>query len=106
MLSQNLLEGALSELLYADDLVPISETTEALRNEFLKCIEAFERKSFKVDLGKTTVIVSGCITKDGMYKGKVDPCGVCCLTVKANSVLCLQCAKWINGRCVRVKRVT
>ena len=28
-------EGALSELLYADDLVLISETSEELRNEFL-----------------------------------------------------------------------
>ena len=29
-------EGALSELLYADDLVLMSETIEGLRNKFLK----------------------------------------------------------------------
>ena len=29
-------EGALSELLYADDLVLMSETIEGLRNRFLK----------------------------------------------------------------------
>ena len=25
---------------------------------------------------------------------------------KANSVLCVQCGKWIRGRCAGVKRVT
>ena len=29
-------EGALSELLYADDLIMMSETIEGLRNKFLK----------------------------------------------------------------------
>ena len=33
---------ALSELLYADDLVLMSETFEGLRNKFLKWKEAFE----------------------------------------------------------------
>ena len=48
-------EGALSELLYADDLVLMSETIEGLRNKFLKWKEAFESKCFKVNLGKTKV---------------------------------------------------
>ena len=52
------------------------------------------------------VMVRGGITKDGLSKSKVDPCGVCRLRVKANSVLCLQCGKWIHGRCVGVMRVT
>ena len=60
----------------------------------------------KVGFGKIRLFVSGCITKDGMSKSKVDPCIVCCFRVKANSVLCLQCGKWIHGRCASVKRVT
>ena len=48
-------------------------------------------------------MASSGITKDGMSKSKVDPWG---LRVKANSVLCLQCGRWINGRCARLKRVT
>ena len=60
----------------------------------------------KVNLGKTKVMVCKGITKDGMSKSKVDPCGVYCLRVKANSVLLLQCGKWIHGRCAGVKRVT
>ena len=106
MLSLNLTEGALRELLYADDLVLMSETIEGLRNKFLKWKEAFEIKGLKVNLGKTKAMVSGGIIKDGMPKSKVDPCGVCSLRAKANSVLCLQCGKWIHGRCAGVKMVT
>ena len=29
----------------------------------------------------------------------VDPCGAYNFRVKANSVLCVQCGKWIHGRC-------
>ena len=41
-----------------------------------------------------------------MSQSKVDTCGVCSLTVMANSVLCVQCDKWIHCRCAGVKRVT
>ena len=51
-------EGVLSKLLYADDLVLMSETIEELRNKFLKWKEAFEREGLKVNLGKTNVMVS------------------------------------------------
>ena len=40
-------EGALSVLLYADDLVLMSDTTEGLRYKFVKWKEAFERKGLK-----------------------------------------------------------
>ena len=60
----------------------------------------------KVNLVKTKVMVCGGITKDGMSKSKVVPCGVCSFRVKANSVLCVQCGKLIYGRCAGVKRVT
>ena len=50
-------------------------------------------------------MVCGGITKDGMSKSKVGPCGVCSLRVKVNSVLCLHCGKWIRGRCAGMKRV-
>ena len=59
---------------------------EALRNKFMKWKEVFESKGLKVNLGKTKVMVSSGITKDGMSKSKVDPCVVCSLRVKTNSV--------------------
>ena len=88
MLSLNLPEGALSELLYADDLVLMSDTIKGLRNYFLKWKEVFESNGLKANLWKTKVMVRGSITKDGMSKSKVDQCGVCSLRVKANSALC------------------
>ena len=97
MLSLNLKEVALSELLYADDLVLMREKIDGLKNKFIKWKEAFVSKGLKVDLGKTRVMVSGDITKDGLSKSNVDPCGVCSLGVKANSVLSLQCGKWIHN---------
>ena len=95
-------KAVLSELLYADHLVLMSETIEELRNEFIKWKETFKCKGLKVNLGKTKVLVSGRITKDSMSKSKIDPCGVCSLKVKAKSVLCIQCGKWIHGRCAGV----
>ena len=39
------------------------------------------------------------ITKDGLSKIKVDPCGFCSLRVKVTSVLCVKCGKWFQCRC-------
>ena len=91
-------EGALSELLYADDFVLMSETIEGLRNKFLEWKEVFENNGLKVSLGKIKVNVCGGITRHGMSKSRVDPCGVCSLRVMANSVLCVQCGKLVHGR--------
>ena len=71
--------GLLSDLLYADDIVPMSEIIEGLRSKFLEWKENLERKGFKDNLGKTKVMVSNGITQDGMSKSKVDPCWVCSL---------------------------
>ena len=78
MLSLNLTEDPLSELLYANDFVMMSETIEGLSNKFLKW-KVFESKGLKVNLRKTKVEVSGSITNDGMSRCNVDPCGVCCM---------------------------
>ena len=48
-------------------------------------------------------MVSSGITQDGMSESKVDPCVVCSLRVKANSVLCVQCGRWIHGKRPGVK---
>ena len=81
----------LGKLLYADDLVLVSQTIEKLRKTSIKLTQAFESKSLKVDIRKTKVMVSGGSRKDGITKSKVNTCGICSLRVKANSVLCAQC---------------
>ena len=72
MLSQNMAEAALSELLCDDDLILMSETIEGLRNKFLKWKETFDSKGLKVNLGFPRFKPT--ITKDDMPKSKVDPC--------------------------------
>ena len=42
IVAQFVREGVLSELLYVDDLVLMSETIDGLRNKVLKCKEALE----------------------------------------------------------------
>ena len=84
----------------------MSETIEELRNKFLKWKEAFDSKGLKDSLGKNKVRVSGGIIEDGFSKSKVDPCGVCSLRVKANTVLCAQCGKLVHIRCVSMREVT
>ena len=46
-------EGALSEFLYADGLVPMREIIEGLRNKFLECKGDIECIGLKVNLWKT-----------------------------------------------------
>ena len=59
----------------------------------------------KVNLGIAKAIVCSGITNDGYSKSKVNPCYVCIFGVMANSVLCVQCGKWIHGRCAGVQRL-
>ena len=67
--------GSMSEVLYADDLLLMSETMEGLRGKFWKWKEAFESKGLKVNLGKPKVLVSG--AEDEVIVSKIDPCGIC-----------------------------
>ena len=97
--------GALGELPYADDLVLMSENC-GTRDKVLKWRESFYNKVLKRHLWKTKVMVSSGITQDGLSKSKIDPCEVCSMRVMADSVLCVQCGKWIHGRCAGVKMVS
>ena len=75
MLSLNLTEGLISELLYAEDLDLMIETFEGLRNKILKWKEAFESKNLKVNHGQIKVMVSVSIINDGMSKCKLTHVG-------------------------------
>ena len=82
-------EGALSELLYADDLVLMSGTIEGLRNKFIKLI-AFESKRLTLENQGDGQLRH---YKRWLVKIKVDPCGTCSLRAKANLALCVYCHK-------------
>ena len=99
-------EGVLSDLRYADDLVLMSETIDGLRDEFMELMDVVESQGLKANLGKTKVMVSGGITKDGLSISKVDQSEVCGVRVVVNSVLCVRYGKWIHTGCVGVNRVS
>ena len=65
----------LSELLYADNLVLISETIEGNRNKFIKW-KVFKSKSQKADLEKANVTICGGIARQGLSKNTVIYCSV------------------------------
>ena len=93
---KNAREGLMNEILYADDLVLMSESMENLKENFLKSKEAFESKGLKVNLNKTKVM--GSSSKGEVLKSKVDPCAKCGKRVMANLVMCTKCDKWVHGR--------
>ena len=102
--TENARRGVVNELLYADDLVLMSETLEDLKERFWNWKDALESNGLKVNTRKTKVMVSG--SEGELFKSKVDPCGVCGRRVMANSVLCTKCRNWVHGRCAKIKRVT
>ena len=104
VISENARDQLINEILYANDLVLISESMENLKEKFFKCKEAFKSKGLKVNLKKIKVMVSD--LKDEVLNSKVDPCAKCGYRVMANLVMCTKCCKWVHGRCAKIKKVT
>ena len=101
--TENARRGVVNDLLYADDLVIMSEVIEDSKEIFWNWKDALESKGLKVSTRKTKVMVSG--LKGKLFKSKMDPCGVCGRRVIANSVLCTKCENWVRGRCAKIKRL-
>ena len=66
-------EGLLNKILYADDLVLMSESLEDLRERFERWRSALEGKGLKVNVGKAKIMLSG--TEREIVLSKIDPCG-------------------------------
>ena len=49
------------------------------------------------------MMISGCMTKDGLSKSIAYPCEISGLRVKSNSVLHVQCDNRIHSRFAEVK---
>ena len=96
VITENAREGLMNEILWADDLVLMSEGIENLKKKFLKRKDAFESKGLMVNLKKTKLMVSG--SKGEVFHSKVDPCAKCGKRVMANLVMCTKCGKWVHGR--------
>ena len=74
VITENARRGVVNELLYADDLVVMSEDMEDLKERFSNWKDALESKGLKVNTRKTKLMVSG--SEDELFKSKIDLCGV------------------------------
>ena len=104
LITENARRVVLNELLYAYDLVLISETMEDLKKRFWSWKDALESKDLKVNTRKTKLMVS--VSEGDLFKSKIDPCGVCGRRVMANLVLGTKCENWVHGKCAKIKKVT
>ena len=101
VITENARRGVVNELLYAHDLVIMSEDMEDLKERFWNWKDALESKGSKVNTRKTKVMVSR--SEGELYKSKIDPYGVCGRRVMANSVLCTKCGSWVHDKCVKIE---
>ena len=70
-------EGMLQEILHADDIVLIAESMAELQKNFYGWNSALESKGLKVNLMKTKVMVSKIGQVTVKPCSKKDPCGIC-----------------------------
>ena len=103
VITENARRGVVNELLYADDLVFMSEDMVDLKERFWNWKNALESKGWKVNTRKTKLMVSG--SEGELYKSKIDPCGVCGRRVMANSVLCTKCGNCVHGKCAKQREL-
>ena len=96
-------KGWMKQILYADDLVPMVEAMEELRENIDEWREADESKGMRVNLEKTKLMVNG--MEEETFDSKIDPCGMCGTQRMYNSVLCTACGKWVHARCMDKKKV-
>ena len=86
------------ELLYADDLVAMSENLEDLKDSLATWKEKLESKGLRVNMGKTKIMISGPELHTLKDSGKF-PCGVCRKGVGGNSIFCQGCQHWTHKKC-------
>ena len=82
----------------------MSESLEDLRERFQRWRSALKSKGLKVNVAKTKMMVSG--TEGEIALSKINPCGTRGKRVGSNAGCCIQCTKWIHGRCTNMKKVT
>ena len=87
------------ELLYVDVLVLIAETKELLL--LLKKVrqwkEGMEKKEMRINAEKTKVMWCQ-VSKGQVEDSGKHPCGVCRKGVGNNSILSVECVRWVHKR--------
>ena len=93
------------DMLYADDVVLTAKSRAEVEEQFERWKSAMESKGLKVNIEKTKILVTGKECETVVSSGEY-PCGVCGRGVGVNSVLCVECDRWIHKRCSGLQRVS
>ena len=94
VVTENMRDGSLMELLYADDLVLCGEL---LIDKYGRWKNAVERKGLRVNVNKTKGMQLLFGKKSNV--SKVDPCGFCGERVGCNYIQCGKCQRWVHHCC-------
>ena len=88
-ISREFCTGVPLELLYADELVLITDTQEECISKLKAWKAGMESKRFHVNMKKTKFMLSAG-DLDVLKKSRKNPCAVCCKGVGNNSIECSQ----------------
>ena len=102
VLTEDVRDGSLMELLYADDLVLCGESLNDGMDKYKRWKNAVEGKDLRVIVDKTKGLQLSFGKKSSV--SKVDPCGVCGEWVGCNSSQCTKCQRWVHRCCSDVPR--
>ena len=102
VLTEDVRDGSLMELLYADDLVLCGESLNGIMGKYKRWKNAVERKGLRVNVDKTKGMQLSFGQKSSV--SKVNPCGVRGERVGCNSIQYMKCQRWVHRRCSDVPR--
>ena len=102
VLTEDVRDASLMELLYADDLVLCGESLNEVMDNYGRWKNSVEGKGLRVNVDKTKGMQLSFRMKSSV--SKVDPCGVCGERVGCNSIQCTKCQGWVHRRCSDLSR--
>src|SRR5437867_5743407 len=92
-IADNFKKGLPWKLLYADDVVLLSESRIEFEKRLTEWMARLKEKGLRVNIGKTKAmnckVGVGQVENSGKY-----PCGICRSGVGDNAIQCTSCKKW------------
>ena len=97
ILTEDVKDGSLIELLYADDLILCGESLNEVLDKYERWKNALEGKTLRVNVDKTRGM--RLLFGKKCNVSKVDPCGVRREQVGCNSIQWMKCQRWVHPHC-------
>ena len=103
VLIEDVRDGSLMELFYADNLVLCGESLNEVMDKYGRWKNAVEGKGLRVNVDKTAGMQLLFGKKSSVLKE--DPCGVCGERVGCNSIQCITYQRWVHRHCSDVPKL-